>query len=199
MLAAGAASLVFGVPSRALALEGDMTIGDPAAAVQLVEYASLTCSHCAAFHERTFPQLKSAYIDTRRIGFTLREDPTAPAPGAFAMFQLARCGGVGPALYFERVAELFERQRELLVTGTAASVREALFAIGAGWGLSQDEILAAMQDQAAVDRITGSIASGNAHGISGTPALVLNGALLQGPAHLAFEGLSAALNRALDA
>jgi protein-disulfide isomerase len=199
VLIAGAACAVGVAPASAFALEGDMTIGDPAAPVQLIEYASLTCSHCAAFHARVFPQLKAAYIDTDRIGFTLREYPTAPAPIAFAMFQLARCGGVGPRLYFDRVAELFNRQREVMSATTGAEVRSALVRIGGEWGLSEADIMAAMQDEAAVARITGSMESGRALEIPGTPAIVLNGALLQGPSSVTFDGLSAALNEALSA
>lgn len=197
VLVAGAACAVGAMPSVAFALEGDMTIGNAESPVQLIEYASLTCPHCAAFHVRIFPQLKSNYIDNNRIGFTLREYPTAPAPIAFAMFQLARCGGVGPRLYFDRVAELFNRQREVMSSTTGAEVRNVLVRIGAEWGLSEADVIAAMQDEAAVERITGSMQSGNALNIPGTPSLVLNGTLLQGASGTSYDGLSAALDAAL--
>ncbi len=56
----------------------DMTIGDANARVHLVEYASLTCPHCAAFHRDVWPQLKANYIDTGKLRFTFREYPTPP-------------------------------------------------------------------------------------------------------------------------
>ena len=56
-----------------------------------IEYASLTCSHCATFHERTWPALKSKYIDTGKVRFMLREFPLDPL--ATAGFMLARCAG----------------------------------------------------------------------------------------------------------
>jgi protein-disulfide isomerase len=197
VLIAGAACAIAALPRNAAALEGDMTIGDPAARVQLIEYASLTCPHCAAFHAEVFPRLKAAYVDTGRIGFTLREFPTAPAPVAFAMFQLARCGGADAPLYFERVGELFQRQSAVLQTGTGAGVRAALIQIGVGWRLSEADVIACMQDEGAVARITRSIEAGQAVPIHGTPALVLNGELLSGPDSVTFAGLSAQLDQAL--
>jgi protein-disulfide isomerase len=199
VLAAGVAGVGAAVlPSYAAAIAGDMTIGDPAAAVQLVEYASLTCPHCAQFHAEVFPRLKADYIDTRRIGFTLREFPTPPAPVALAMFQLARCGGADAATYFERVGVLFLEQRAILSTGTGEGVRDALIAIGARWGLSRDQVMAAMMDQEGVTRVTATVEDGHQRfDIHGTPALVLNDRLLEGPASLTYPGLSAALNAAL--
>jgi protein-disulfide isomerase len=175
-----------------------MTIGDPAAGVQLVEYASLTCPHCALFHAEVFPRIKAEYVDTRRIGFTLREFPTPPAPVSLAMFQLARCGDANTATYFDRVGVLFQEQRAVLSTGTGEGVRDALIAIGARWGLSREQVMAAMLDQAGVDRVTATVEDGRRRfDIHGTPTLVLNDEPLPGPASLTYEGLSAALNAAL--
>lgn len=194
---AGACAAV--LPSLAHTLDSDMTIGDPAAAVQLVEYASLTCPHCAAFHAEVFPRLKAEYVDTRRIGFTLREFPTAPAQVAVAMFQLARLGGAGPDVYFERVGVLFREQRAILSTGTGAGVRDALFALGASWGFSNDQVMAAVTDQAGFTRIQATVDDALSHfAIQGTPAFVLNNELLaRGPSTATYEGLSAALNATL--
>ena len=193
VLGAGAAALA---PSMASAVEGDMTIGDPAAAVQLVEYASLTCGHCAAFHASAFPRLKAEYIDTRRIGFTMREFPTPPAPVSFAMFQVARIGA-DPATYFERVAILFGEQHAILDTGTMAGVRDALVAIGARWGLSRDQVVAAVTDQAGSDRVTATVNDGIARfNVEATPWFVLNDqSLARGSG--TYESISGALNSAL--
>lgn len=196
LVLAGAAFALTPTRSHA-AVPGDMTIGAAGARVRLVEYASLTCGHCAAFHASAFPQLKAAYIDTGRIAFTLREFPTPPAPVAFAMFQVARCGGADAATYFERVGELFGQQRAILSTGSNAGVRDALLAIGRGWGLADAEMLAAMQDEAGVARVEAMVAEGHARGVDRTPSFVLNDRLLAVAA--TFEGLSAELDRALSA
>src|SRR5215218_7897862 len=70
---------------------GDVALGPADAKVTIVEYASMTCSHCAAFHNETFPELKKRYIDTGKVRFILREFPLDPL--ATAGFMLARCDG----------------------------------------------------------------------------------------------------------
>jgi protein-disulfide isomerase len=184
--------------ARATAIEGDMTLGAPDARVRLVEYASLTCPHCAAFHAEVFPRIKAEYIDARRISFTLREFPTAPVSVSVAMFQLARCGGADAATYFERVGVLFQQQRAILGTGSGQGVVDALVGIGGGWGFSREQVMAAMMDQAGVARIQGMVNDGRQRfDIQGTPAMVLNEEPLRGPASVTYVGLSDALNAAL--
>ena len=70
---------------------GDIAQGPADAKVTIIEYASLTCSHCAAFHAGTYPELKKRYIDTGQVRFILREFPLDPL--ATAGFMLARCDG----------------------------------------------------------------------------------------------------------
>jgi len=67
----------------------DVVIGDPAAPVTIVEYASMTCGHCASFHENSYPRLKVDYIDTGKVKLIIREFPFDPR--ALAAFMLARC------------------------------------------------------------------------------------------------------------
>ena len=99
--AAASASLAF-APGAAFALDGkvdvkelmapdalpDVWVGKADAPVTIVEYASMTCSHCAAFHNETFPLLKKNYLDTGKARFTLREFPLDAL--AAAAFMLAR-------------------------------------------------------------------------------------------------------------
>ncbi len=69
----------------------DIVLGASDAPVTIVEYASMTCSHCAAFHATAYPELKRKYIDTGKVRFVLREFPLDPR--AAAAFMLARCAG----------------------------------------------------------------------------------------------------------
>jgi protein-disulfide isomerase len=80
----------------------DMTMGDPNAKVTIVEYMSMTCSHCAHFVETTLPELKTKYIDTGKVYFVLREFPLDPL--AAAAFMLARQAPGGK--YFDVVVYL---------------------------------------------------------------------------------------------
>lgn len=102
-MAAGAAICALGAGSAALADEvsttalaepgplGDVAIGPDDAKVTVVEYASLTCSHCATFHNETFPAFKEKYIDTGKVRFILREFPLDDL--ALLGFMLARSRG----------------------------------------------------------------------------------------------------------
>ncbi len=69
----------------------DIVEGASDAPVTIIEYASMTCTHCAAFHATTYQELKRKYIDTGKVRFVLREFPLDPR--AAAAFMLARCGG----------------------------------------------------------------------------------------------------------
>src|SRR5262249_50372806 len=70
---------------------GDMALGDANAPVTIIEYASMTCPHCAHFHETTYPELKKKYIDTGKVRFIFREFPLDSL--ALAGSMLARCAG----------------------------------------------------------------------------------------------------------
>lgn len=67
----------------------DVVIGKAEAPITIVEYASMTCDHCAAFHVNTYPTLKRDWIDTGKAKLILREFPFDPR--ATAAFMLARC------------------------------------------------------------------------------------------------------------
>jgi protein-disulfide isomerase len=174
----------------------DMVLGSPDAPVTMIEYASTTCPHCAAFHEEVWDQLKETYIDTGRVRFVFREYPTAPAPVAVAGFQLARCGGATPEQYFTRVGELFRQQRAIFATGTMDGVRRKLIEIGAAAGLSEEQVVECISDESGAERIRNTVETGNREfTITGTPTFVINGSKVEDPSIVTWEGLQ----RILDA
>lgn len=92
----------------------DMTMGKADAPVTIVEYASMTCPHCAHFQDTTFPELKKRYIDTGKVHYILREFPLDPL--AAAAFMLARCAGKDDSSrYFAMVDTLFRQQQQWAV------------------------------------------------------------------------------------
>lgn len=169
--AAGASGLAYAQSND------EMTIGLASAPLHLTEYASMTCPHCAQFHIANWATLKSRYIDTGRVRFSLREMATPPPAVALAMFQLARCGGAGSDEYLRRVAILFERQSAILGAGTLGGVRDALLAAGGEWNLSQSQILASLNDPQGVQRIQRSIEGAAAFGVNHTPSFLFDGVL----------------------
>ena len=69
----------------------ELVLGKEDAPVTVVEYASMTCGHCAAFHNKVLPALKEKYIDTGKVRFIMREFPLDKLAVAASM--LARCAG----------------------------------------------------------------------------------------------------------
>jgi protein-disulfide isomerase len=102
---------------------GDKILGDENAPVTIVEYASMTCGHCANFHERTWPDLKKDYIETGKVRFIFREFPLDPV--ASAAFMLARCAP--QEKYFDIVDIMFEEQRSLGVHRQPVPIPARLF------------------------------------------------------------------------
>jgi protein-disulfide isomerase len=176
------------------AAEGEMALGNANAPVTLVEYASTTCPHCAEFHETAFEQLKTNYIDTGRIRFVFREFPTPPPAVAVAGFQLARCGGASPEQYFTRIGELFRQQTAIFATGSMEGVRAKLIEIGGAAGLSEQQVLECIGDEAGAERVRQHVEAGESDGVTGTPTFVINGTKYEGAP--TYEDLARALDAA---
>ena len=172
----------------------DMVLGNANAPVTLVEYASATCPHCAAFHEESWEQLKTNYIDTGRIRFVFREFPTPPPAVAVAAFQLSRCGGATPEQYFARIGEVFRQQRAMFASGSNEGVRAKLIEIGAAAGLSEQQVTQCINDQAGAERVRRLVEAGQRDGVTGTPTFIINGTKYEGATD--YESLSRALDAA---
>ena len=90
---------------------GEIVLGSAKAPVTIIEYASMTCPHCAHFSETTFPELKKRYIDTGKVRFIFREFPFDKV--AAAAFMLARCAakdGGGSEKFMAVVETMFAKQ-----------------------------------------------------------------------------------------
>ena len=116
----GALALVGCSKGGAKANTDDMTMGDPKAKIEMVEYASASCSHCAAFNNNVFPAFKAKYIDTGKVHYPFKEFLTPPAEVAAAGFLTARCAGKDK--YFNVVDALFHAQEEMFTSGDMRGV-----------------------------------------------------------------------------
>ena len=91
--------------------DGDVVLGSDKAPVTIIEYASMTCPHCAHFSSTTFPELQKRYIDTGKVRYIFREFPLDAL--AAAGFMLARCAGKDK--FMPIVETLFAKQQEWMV------------------------------------------------------------------------------------
>lgn len=168
-----------------------MALGPEGAKVSVVEFASVTCSHCRDFHANVFKPLKEKYIDTGKIRYEFREFLTAPPEVAVAGFLLARCGGATTEQYFARVNTLFEQQPIIFEALQRGQGREPLLNIARAAGLSEEQFKACISDEAAIARLRTSVdEAGKKFEITGTPTLLLNGEKLTDPNAYTFEGLT---------
>jgi protein-disulfide isomerase len=165
-LMALAAGPAFAAPA---AEPGDMSLGNPNARVKVVEYASLSCPHCAHFNDDVFPAFKAKYVDTGRVYYTLKEVLTAPQQVAAAGFILARCAG--PAKYFDVVDSVFKSQP----SWKPDNIREVLFGVAKANGVDEAKAEACLKDQAATTALNGRMARIANDGVEGTPSFFING------------------------
>lgn len=193
-----ACSGAVGPVSSKEAANGDMAIGDPKAPITLVEYSSPTCPHCKEFHETIYPTLKAEYIDTGKVRFVLRELTTPPAELAAAGFQLARCGGASPEEYFKRVGVLFDQQIPIYQAAQAGQARQPLGQIAKSAGLSETQLDACLRDESGYERLKKVEEEANKQGVTGTPALFLNGDRLPAMSFGSVKEFKAALDAALQ-
>ena len=125
--------------------EGDMALGSDKAPVTIIEYASMTCPHCAAFENQVFPKLKEKYIDTGKVRFIMREYPLDRL--AAAAFMLARCAG--PEKYNPLIETLFQQQQKWAVRDPIPP----LLAIAKQAGFTQQSFDTCINDAALLKKI----------------------------------------------
>ena len=175
----GLANTAFVGPADAQALLnqpgplGEMAQGDEKAPVTIIEYASMTCPHCAAFHATTYPELKKRYIDTGKVRFIFREFPLDQL--ALAAFLLARCAG--PDKYFPMIDTLFQLQKEWAFVQKPLA---PLLAIAKQAGMSEQAFNECLQDKKLIDGIEDVRQRGMKLNVQSTPSFFVNGKPMRG-------------------
>ena len=186
----------YALMSRRAALTAAALGAPEGAKVTVIEYASVTCVHCASWQEETWPAFKAAYVDTNKVRYVFRELPTPPVNVAAAGFLVARCAG--PDKYFDVVHEMMASQQEMLGTGDPAAARATLFRIGNGAGLSNAQIETCIKDPEALAAADERARTALKAGVNGTPTFVVNGQTIITPG--SNSGASMAdLSAAIDA
>ena len=167
----------------------EIAIGNPNAAVTVIEYASVTCPHCARFDINVYPAFKAKYVDTNKVRYVFRELPTEPEAIAAGGFLIARCSGLPK--YLPVIDALFRAQEQLYKSKDV----HAFFMAGAqAGGLSEDQMKACITDAAALQAFDARVDETNKAHINATPTLLINGKSLDAAgAEFALSDLDAAI------
>jgi protein-disulfide isomerase len=170
------------VPTAELMKPGalpDMSLGNDKAAVTIVEYASMTCPHCAHFQDTTFPELKKRYIDTGKVHYIFREFPLDNLAAAASM--LARCSAgdntADSGKYFALVDTLFRQQ----LTWAVEKPLPPLLAIAKQAGFTEQSFNACLANQKVLDGIQAVRQRAiDAFKVQSTPTFFINGTAYPG-------------------
>jgi len=159
---------------------GDIALGPADARVTIVEYASMTCPHCAAFTKETFPKLKATYIDTGKVRYVFREFPLDQL--ALLGAQLARCIAKGdPPKFFNAIDVLFASQEKWAASRT--NPVPILQQIGKQAGMTEKAFDECLKDQTLYNNIMAVRERGSKeYKVESTPTLFVNGKLQKGGA-----------------
>lgn len=174
--------------------EGGFRMGNPNAPVQLVEYASMTCPHCAAFSEEAHEPLKQQYVRTGQVSFEYRNF-VLNEPDLIASMA-ARCQGPEP--FFHLTEQLFAEQRQWIegfsdpaqaqqFQNLPPAQRRVAYAKAADLdqffrrrGMPEARFDACLADDKAAEQVAQLVQLGTDQGVTGTPTFFVNGRRVDG-------------------
>lgn len=151
----------------------DHVLGDPKAPITLIEYASLTCPHCAHFSVAVLPELKKKWIDTGKVKLIYRDFPLDQT--ALKAAQLAECAGKDK--YFGVIDMIFETQPKwATASDPMAELGKSLRIAGMG----ENEVKACLANDAVANGVVADYRGGETLGVNSTPTLFINGQEFKG-------------------
>ncbi|MDQ8730737.1 DsbA family protein [Bradyrhizobium sp. LHD-71] len=170
---------------------GDMALGPANAPVTIIEYASMSCGHCAEFQKTVFPKIKAEYIDTNKIRYIFREFPLDIKAAAGSM--LARCVGKDdPKKYFAVVDILFATQNDWVLKDTSEQLRR----VAKQAGMNDETFNACLANQSMLDAMKkGQDQAFEKFKVDSTPTFFVNGTKLKGGA--SFEDFKKLIDQGL--
>ncbi len=153
---------------------GDMTLGDPKAPNVVIEYASMTCTHCQRFNAEIFKPFKAKYIDTGKVYYIFRDFPLDPV--ATSAIMLAHCAP--RERFFPLVDLLFQKQGEWAFVDDP---KTALLNLVKQAGFTQDSFNACLTDQKILDGVNAvKDKAASKFGVNATPTFFFNGKKVEG-------------------
>ncbi|KIC45237.1 thiol-disulfide oxidoreductase [Ruegeria sp. ANG-S4] len=164
----------------------EMVLGAEDAPVEIIEYASYTCPHCANFHQGPFKQLKKDFIDTGKVRFIYRE-VYFDRYGLWASM-VARCAG--PDKFFGISDLIYEGQPEWTQAGGPTEIVDELRKIGRLAGIDNDQLEACLQDGTRAQTLVAWYQeNAERDGVQATPSFVLNGKKIENQSYDSFKQL----------
>ncbi len=153
----------------------DVVVGKSDAPVTIVEYASMTCPHCAVFHNTVLPKLKEKYIEPGQVRLIFREFPLDNLAAAASM--LTRCAGLDKTAELTRL--FFEKQDAWAFT--QGNPLPGLFTVAEGAGFTKASFDACLKDQKALEGVTQTRdRATKVLNVRSTPTFFINGKRLEG-------------------
>jgi protein-disulfide isomerase len=163
---------------------GDKVLGPADAKVTIVEYASMSCPHCAHFDQTTFDEFRLKYIDSGKVRYIFREFPlNAPA---YAVAMLARCA---PADRFFDIVHTYFRSQDTWLSNP--DLKAAILQAAKPFGFTEQSFDACLSNQALFKGIEDVKNRGGAFGVQATPTFFINGKKMEGA--LSLEELDKAI------
>ena len=168
---------VFAIDLSALKIsENDFVIGDEDAPVTIIEYASMSCSHCANFHKNTLPDLKTEYIDTGKVRMIFRDFPFN-YPALLGSMML-RC--IPNEVRYDYMNVLYQLQSNWVNRDPTVTKKE-LYKIMQSGGMTKDEFDSCYSNLDIENEILEAVmAAQNDFNIRSTPSFIVNGNLVEG-------------------
>ena len=156
--------------------EKDFVIGNEDAKITIIEYASLSCSHCADFHVNTLETLKKEYIDTGKVRMVFRDYPFN-YPALLGSMVL-RC--IPENYRYDYMNALFKLQPDWVNKKNKKTIQE-LYKIMQSGGMTKEEYDACIYNTELENEILqGVMEAQNQFNIKSTPSFIINGNLIEG-------------------
>ncbi len=154
--------------------KNDRILGNPNAPITIIEYASLTCPHCAHFTDEILPQIKKQWIDTGKAKLVMRDFPLDGEALRAAM--IARCAP--PDRFYAFIDTFFADQDKWV---TASDFEAALGRLAELGGMNKAAFDACLKDTALENKILeGRLTAGKQLGVDATPTFFINGTKFTG-------------------
>jgi protein-disulfide isomerase len=151
----------------------DHVMGDPKAPITIIEYASLTCPHCAAFHTQILPEIKKKWIDAGKVKLVYRDFPLDQVAAKAA--QIAECAP--PDRYFGVIDLIFRGQQQWATASDPMAELAKPLRIA---GLGEKEIKDCLANEAKANEVIADYKGGEVLGVNSTPTLFIDGKQYQG-------------------